>query len=195
MPAHPRWLDDLRRVDEAVYDAVASTPTPALDRDLQAVSRAADYSRVWIAAAGVLALAGGPRGRRAAVHGLISVAATSATVNIAMKRLGRRPRPQLPGNQAAARRVRMPASLSFPSGHAASAFAFATGVGHAWPAAAVPMRACAAVVAYSRVHTGVHYPGDVVAGSLLGTMLAQLVTRPLDRLLSPMQQRDAQRLP
>lgn len=191
MSARPRWLEDLRRLDEAVYAAIANTPTPALDRDLQAVSRAADYSRLWLAAAGVLALAGGRRGRRAAAHGLVSIAATSATVNIAMKRLGRRPRPQLAADQVAARRVRMPASLSFPSGHSASAFAFATGVAHAWPAAAVPLRACAAVVAYSRVHTGVHYPGDVVAGSLLGTVAAQLVSRPLDRR-SPVQQRDAQ---
>ena len=78
----------------------------------------------------------------------------------------------------------MPASASFPSGHAASAFAFATGVGHVLPAVGVPLRALAALVAYSRVHTGVHYPGDVVAGALVGSGLAQLTTRALDRRLS-----------
>ena len=41
------------------------------------------------------------------------------------------------------------------------------------PAAAAPLWALAALVAYSRVHTGVHYPGDVVAGSLLGIALAE----------------------
>ena len=56
----------------------------------------------------------------------------------------------------------MPHSLSFPSGHSASAFAFATTVGHMVPVSppAYALRA-AALVAYSRVHTGVHYPGDV----------------------------------
>jgi undecaprenyl-diphosphatase len=75
----------------------------------------------------------------------------------------------------------MPASTSFPSGHSAAAFAFATGVGHVLPAAAIPLRGLAALVAYSRVHTGVHYPGDVVAGALIGTALAQFTTHALDR--------------
>ena len=47
--------------------------------------------------------------------------------------------------------------------------------------AAVPLHAAAGLVAYSRVHTGVHYPGDVVVGSMLGTALAQLTSRAVDR--------------
>jgi undecaprenyl-diphosphatase len=68
----------------------------------------------------------------------------------------------------------MPSSTSFPSGHSATAFAFATGVGHVLAPAAIPLHGLAALVAYSRVHTGVHYPADVVAGALIGTVLAQL---------------------
>jgi undecaprenyl-diphosphatase len=44
------------------------------------------------------------------------------------------------------------------------------------PHAAVPLRALAALVAYSRVHTGVHYPGDVTIGALIGSSLAQAAT-------------------
>jgi len=37
----------------------------------------------------------------------------------------------------------------------------------------VPLHSLAALVGYSRVHTGVHYPGDVVAGALMGAMIAE----------------------
>ena len=73
----------------------------------------------------------------------------------------------------------MPASRSLPSGHSASAFAFATAVGYVMPRGAAPFRLLAAVVGYSRVHTGVHYPGDVLAGALLGTTVAQATVRAL----------------
>ena len=75
----------------------------------------------------------------------------------------------------------MPISTAFPSGHSATAFAFATGVGHVLPAASIPLQGLAALVAYSRVHAGVHYPADVVGGALAGTVLAQLTTHALDR--------------
>lgn len=176
------WLDDVLRVDEAVYAAIAATPTPALDRAMSRVSSAANYSRLWVASAAVLAVTGGPRGRRAAVQGLAAVTVTSAVVNLGAKRLGRRPRPDRIGHEVPpARHVRMPASTSFPSGHSASAFAFATGVGNRLPLVAVPLHGLAGLVAYSRVHTGVHYPGDVIVGSVMGTVLAQLTTRVMDR--------------
>jgi membrane-associated phospholipid phosphatase len=176
------WLADARNVDQAVYAAIARTPTPALGRGMSTLSHAANYSRLWMASAAVLALLGGRSGRRAATEGLASVAVTSATVNLAVKRVGRRQRPDRnEENVPIARHVRMPTSLSFPSGHSAVAFAFAAGVGNRLPVVGVPLHAIAGVVAYSRVHTGVHHPSDVVVGSILGTVLAQLTTRALDR--------------
>jgi membrane-associated phospholipid phosphatase len=170
------WLEEAERVDLAVYAAIAGTPTPQLDNALRRLSHAADYSRLSIASGVLLAVAGGPRGRRAALTGLASVAATSAFVNLAVKPLGRRPRPDRELQEVpAARQVRMPASRSFPSGHTAAATAFAGGVASVLPVAAAPLHVLAALVAYSRVHTGVHYPGDVLAGALLGTTIADIV--------------------
>jgi undecaprenyl-diphosphatase len=179
--SRPAWLRDLERVDEAAYAAIASTPTPTLDRALARLARAADYSRLSLGAAAVLATTRGAQGRRAAGMGLASVAVTATILNAVIKPLARRRRPDREASSVpVARQVPMPRSRSMPSGHAAAAFAFATGVGNVLPREAVALRALAALVAYSRVHTGVHYPGDVVIGSLLGTTLAQATTHALD---------------
>jgi undecaprenyl-diphosphatase len=180
-PPAAGWRRDAARVDVALYAAIARTPTPDLDRAMARLSHAANFSRLSLASAAVLAATGGRTGRRAAAHGLASVAVTSSVVNLVAKPLGGRRRPDRAGEGVpVARHVPMPASTSFPSGHAAAAFAFATGVGHVLPPVAIPLHALAALVAYSRVHTGVHYPADVAAGALIGTALAQVTTHTLD---------------
>src|SRR5436190_12041397 len=175
-------LDDVHRVDAEVYSAIARTPTPVLDRFMSRLSHAANYARFSIAAAALLALTRGAEGRRAARLGLAAVGVTSVVTNVALKPLLRRSRPDraevLPSRFG---RVAVPASRSFPSGHSASAFAFATGVGRALPGSGAALRGLAAAVAYSRVHTGVHYPGDVVAGAVVGTVLAQGTAHVLER--------------
>ena len=178
----PAWLQDAARLDVAVYAAIARTPTPRLDAGMRRLSHAANHSRLSFASAAVLALAGGAGGRRGARTGLASVAATSAIVNLALKPLARRRRPRR-GEHASPvqRHVEMPTSSSLPSGHSACAFAFATGVGQHAPPPAIALRMLATLVAYSRVHTGVHYPGDVVAGALVGTAVAEAAAHALDR--------------
>ncbi len=176
------WLAEAEQIDKAVYAAVAETPTPRLDGTMRRLSGAADHSKLSIASSAVLVVAGGPAGRRAACTGLASVAATSAFVNLIVKRIGRRHRPDRAlrgGSQA--RHVPMPTSTSFPSGHSAAAVAFASGASAELPGAAIPLFALAATVAYSRVHTGVHYPGDVIAGATIGAVIAELTTGALSR--------------
>ena len=178
-------LDEVERLDVGAYAAVARTPTPTLDVAMARLSRAADYSKISLAAAGLLTVAGGRRGRRAAALGLASVGVTATVVNVVVKPLGSRRRPdRVAQDVPIARHVPMPISTSFPSGHSAAAFAFATGVGHVMPRVAVPLRVLAALVAYSRVHTGVHYPGDAVVGSLIGTAVAQIASHELDQRLT-----------
>ncbi len=173
---------DARRIDHAVYDAVSSASTPRIDRAFAALTRAADYSRLSLTAAALLAVADGPRGRRAALYGLSALTVTAVVANAVVKPLTHRDRPyRHPTATDVDSPVPMPKSSSFPSGHSAAAFAFATGVGHVWPLAAVPLSAQAAAVAYSRVHAGVHYPSDVLVGSLLGAGLALVTNQVLDR--------------
>lgn len=187
MSASPKaWLGEIERLDRACYAAIAATPTPRLDAAMAGLSSAADYSRLSLTAAAGLAVFGGPRGRRAAVLGLASVAVTATVVNVAIKPLARRRRPDRAGLEVPlARHVPMPASRSFPSGHSAAAFAFATGAGRALPAASPPLHALAGLVAYSRVHTGVHYPLDAITGALLGAALAQLTSPLIEQSVRP----------
>lgn len=125
-----RALRELGALDRAMYEAVADTPTPQLDAFFRRLSDAATYSRLWFGVAAAIAALGGPRGRQAAVEGVLAIGVTSATVNLGMKPLAQRPRPDPAGPAlTGARRVRMPGSASFPSGHAASASAFAYAVG------------------------------------------------------------------
>jgi membrane-associated phospholipid phosphatase len=174
-------LAGLHRLDVAAYEALTASTTPGLDRAIAAISEAANHSKPWVATAALLAVAGGPRGRKAALFGIGSVAVASAVVNLGLKPLWPRTRPDRSAVHPG-RHVPMPSSTSFPSGHSASAVAFATGVGSVMPAAGALLAIPAATVAYSRIHTGVHYPGDVIAGSLTGFVLARATTAALRRL-------------
>jgi membrane-associated phospholipid phosphatase len=70
-----------------------------------------------------------------------------------------------------------PGTWSFPSGHSATAFAGAWLFSRYFPKQWGLFYAVASLVAFSRVYLGDHYPGDVVAGSSLGTLFAMLGRR------------------
>jgi membrane-associated phospholipid phosphatase len=65
----------------------------------------------------------------------------------------------------------VPGTASFPSGHAASAFAAAVAVSVLFPRLRTPLLLLAATIALSRVYLGVHFATDVVVGSLLGAAI------------------------
>jgi len=168
-----RLFEEADALDEAIYNAVASTPTPTLDVPMTWISNAANDSRLWVVVAGLLAVAGGHRHRRTAIRGLTAVGATSITANLVVKYMFPRRRPKRL-TVTAGRNARMPTSSSFPSGHTA-AFAFATAVAADLPRLSLPLYTLATAVGYSRVHTGVHYPSDVMGGAVLGLTVGTAV--------------------
>ena len=121
------WLNKAKAIDTAVYGAIAASETPSLDIAMSRLSRAADQSKLWFATAAALALLGGPSGRLAARKGLVSLGIASGFANLIAKPLSARRRPaRRETEELASRHVQMPRSSSFPSGHSASAFAFAS---------------------------------------------------------------------
>jgi undecaprenyl-diphosphatase len=178
-----RVLRRLGRLDRTVYRTVADMSTPRLDRPLRRLSDFANFSKPWFLIAAALALFGGPRGRRAAVTGAAAIGVTSFVVNQPMKLAGERRRPDRAKlGVPESRWVPMPSSTSFPSGHSASAAAFAVSVGDMLPKLRRPLCAAAALVAFSRVYTGVHYPGDVVVGAAVGALLGRATSTGARRL-------------
>jgi len=183
------WLDEVRAqlsaLDHAVFRAIEVTPTPVLDGFLVRVSNAANNSRIWLVTAGAVAAGGGERGRRVAADAVLAIGMASVVSNLVLKPLYRRRRPPAAAEEPSTRQVRHPTSASFPSGHAASAFAFASVMGEGIPPTWMPLHLSAGLVAYSRVHTGVHYPSDVVAGALVGAFCGWTVRRLAGRWASP----------
>lgn len=167
--------------DRALFQRVATHHWPAGDRVLPRLSRGADHGVLWLGVAAGAALLGGRPARRAALRGVASLAVASATVNTLGKRTVRRGRPVLDAVPLVRRLPRQPFTTSFPSGHAASAVAFTTGVGLENPAWGLALAPLAWSVCFSRVYTGVHYPGDVLAGALLGAGAALAVRGALSR--------------
>lgn len=171
-------LDPMRlsvhRLDRCLMGRSARARSPALDRSLVALTRAANYSRLWLLIAALMGLLGGRAGRAAARRGVFAIALAAALANGPAKLLARRRRPAQSRSPAL---IRMPRSTSFPSGHSASAFAFTTGVCAELPGLAPLLVPLASAVAYSRVHAGVHYPSDVLGGIAIGIGSGVLVGR------------------
>ncbi|HYX96784.1 MAG TPA: phosphatase PAP2 family protein, partial [Geodermatophilus sp.] len=160
-----------RHWDARLHSLVGGLPDTPADAWLRRLTTAADHGRLWMAVGALLSLRRGAL-RRGAVRGLASMAVSSGVVNAALKPVFGRRRPDL-GAHPVHRLLHEPLTThSFPSGHSSSAGAFVTGVALECPAAGAALAPLAVAVGYSRVHVGVHYPGDVVVGLVTGAAVA-----------------------
>jgi undecaprenyl-diphosphatase len=165
----PRWV---RRVDAAAGRRINSRKThPLVDRGSSRLSRAADRGALWFTIAGVLLVFARPR---AAIRGSASLLGASMLANLVGKNVFGGDRPLLKNIPIGRQLKKSPTSGSFPSGHSASAAAFAAGVAFESPRVGAVVAPVAAGVAYSRLHTGAHWLSDVIGGVALGAGVACL---------------------
>ncbi len=141
-----------------------------LDPIFEAITLAGSFGIIWLVLA--VAISGFSWSRpwlwvRVAVAILIA-----ESVSAALKGWIDRDRPPL-ANPDPEPLVALPATHSFPSGHATVAFACATTLALAVPRLRVPLYVLATLIAFSRVYVGVHYPLDVLAGAVLGIGIAR----------------------
>jgi undecaprenyl-diphosphatase len=137
----------------------------------EGLSYAGRLGLIWVAIALVLCALY----RRWGLLGLTIIAVALADWSaMGLKALFDRPRPPLRYAEPEPL-VRTPHDGSFPSGHAATSFAAATIMSFAFPRLAPFLFVLAALVAWSRVYVGVHYPLDIIGGALLGIGVALAV--------------------
>lgn len=141
---------------------------PALEHAVATYSRLGEHAACWLAIGAAGALLDGRPGRRASWRRGCRVIVASYALNYAIKVTVRRRRPELPGLPDLTPTV---SRLSFPSAHASTSFAAARAFSGLVPARA--LYGAAALFAVSRPYLGVHYPSDVLAGALLGTIVAE----------------------
>ncbi len=171
-----RATDGVSDLDRAISKAISELPPGPLDQTMKDLSNAANHSLLWFTLATALAARRGAS-RKGAARGVLAIAAASTLANGVLKPMLPRRRPaaaELPAYQTI---ENPPTSSSFPSGHAASAAAFATAVALESPSLGAVVAPLAAAVAYSRVHVGVHWTSDVVVGAAVGSGIALLTQR------------------
>ncbi len=162
-----------QRYDTFLFIAINNgLHTPALNRILNAISFVFNGGWAWVIGAALF----WPFRRERATQVLKEIAppiwVAAGVVEGPIKKYFRRKRPFIDVVRAVVV-GKKPGNWSFPSGHAAAAFAGARMLSRCVPSWRPLWYSLAALVGFSRVYLGAHYPGDIMSGSLLGMALAE----------------------
>lgn len=169
-------VNHFQQLENAVLLWFQSVRTDALTAVLVPYTNLGDHGALWIGIAGLLLCF--RRTRRAGACALCSLGVCFLVTNVWLKPLLARARPYtvLPGLLPIGKPLR---DASFPSGHTTAAFACATACRRSLRSRFLRgLLLCMAVLmALSRLYVGVHYPSDVLAGALVGTLGSSTVCR------------------
>ncbi len=175
-------------LDRELRDWVVDNRLGVLNPLFEALSYAGSFGFIWLAIA--LAISGFSWSRPWLWTRVGAAILIAESVSGALKEWIGRDRPPV-ADPDPAPLVDLPATFSFPSGHATVSFACATTLALAVPRLALPLYALATAISFSRVYVGVHYPLDVLAGAALGVAIAialRTLAAALRRSAPPMRQ-------
>jgi undecaprenyl-diphosphatase len=166
-------LEAVGRLDYSAFQWLRSHHSPFLDVMMAGVSDIARGGAIWLALAFLIGIVLRSRWP-AVVQVVLAITLAYLVTDFAAKPFFNRSRPFESYTEARVYGIK-PATRSFPSGHAASAIAGAYALARLAPEAGAIFWIAAVLVAFSRVYLGVHYPGDVVSGAILGFAIAAFV--------------------
>jgi len=173
-------LDFIQGLDESIVTWIASLRAPLPDTLFKIITHLGDYGCIWILAVAAMFIL--KRTRKDAADTAVGMIITIIISNLILKPIFSRMRPYevISGLTAL---IKQPSDASFPSGHAAFAFAAAYGI---WKSTAkkfgVPALILAVLISLSRIWVGVHFPSDVICGAAIGLICAYAARRRMEKL-------------
>jgi len=175
LPSAEVLMEFLIRMDTALFMFLnVQLANPLFDFIMPIITNKQYWIPVWLMASVYLVWKGGARGRWILLMAILAVTLADQMSAHVLKPLIQRVRPcnaLADVHLLVARRM----SFSMPSSHAANFFALATVFSAFYKRRQWIFWSLAALVAYSRIAVGVHYPADVLAGAFLGWLCGQAV--------------------
>ncbi len=174
----------LQHADSVLFFFLNQTlSNPVFDVIMPVITNKYTWFPVWLIIAVLLLWKGGKRGRWALLVLILTIILTEPLVNRILKPFFDRVRP-CNALEHVHLLVKKHATPSLPSAHAANFFAVATVLSFFYRKYQSIFWSAAALVAYSRVAVGVHYPLDVLAGAAIGLACGWFWLRLLKKPLS-----------
>lgn len=176
-----KQMKPLQAIDARAFLAVNHLPhTHLTNQFMYALTAVMNAGFGWVAGLMVAAALDPQKGRKALLQVVPPLWFATMTVEYPIKYYFRRKRPFIDIVQAVAV-GRKPGTFSFPSGHSAASFAGAWLLTRHYPQLAPLWYAIASMVGFSRVYLGAHYPGDVLSGAVVGTLLSEATRWVIDK--------------
>ena len=149
---------------------------PFFDTIMPIITKVKYWMPVYVIAIGLLLAIGKRKGRTLAILLLIGIAISDCVSSRILKNMFDRPRP-FKTIESVRLITNKPGGMSFPSSHAFNNFCAATIIALFYRKRAWIFLSLAALMGFTRLYLGVHYPSDVLAGTILGALLGYLIVK------------------